>query len=270
MEQLRRVLVYETFIAHFIEMAKMSFKFQALNQTLIYLKQASRLCSLLKDDQHSCDAFITQIEALHRDVLGERNRDSQTRPQLPRRESAMEISNKIKFRIKMSRSNSRNVEDPYSNITFIKQQHTQASEQYEINPLNENDNEDSEIEADDANKMDDRSLRFNRYLAPHNRPQLKRQKSNLVTTVQVHSRQSPKAPIKCVNFFDDDELSSSGNNSPIIHISECPKSPLAACAPKAALVGDKENFKNDINKIHLVNDLIQQHSDNGINDHTEL
>lgn len=272
LEQLRRVLVYEIFISYFIDMARVSLKYLALNQSLIYLKQASRLCSLLQDDQHPCDTYITQIDDLHHDVLMEGKRDSQLRPQLPRRESSMEIPSKIKFRIKMSRSNSRSIdEDPYSNIAYIK------NRIQSVFPSVSNDMNDIHSEPIETKKTEDRSPRFNRYLLPNTKAQLKRQKSNLTTTAQIHSKNSPKSPrtpIKCVNFFDEDELSS-GNNSPIIRVSDCGddqfkrdgrpaghhlKSPLVSVDAKIEVTFDKENIKNNINQIYGRSDVIQSYN----------
>lgn len=273
-------------------MAKVSFKFQALNQCLIYLKQASRLSSLLQEDGHSCDMFVAQIDAIHGDVMVERSRDSQARPQLPRRESSMEISSKVKFRIKMSRSNSRTIEDPYTNISFVRPQ-SMAQASAAANSADYMDEMKKDEHPTDANKTNKiEEPRFNRYLAPHNnRVQVKRQKSNLITTVQIHSKHSPKsprAPIKCINFFDEDDLSS-GNNSPIIHISDFtsgdgedpfrkdgkqitfPQSLLAEHQVNDQLITlNKENLQHDFKKVHKKSDLLQQNSDNGTSDLTEL
>lgn len=285
--QLRRVLLYEFFISHFVEMAKKSFRYVALNQSLIYLKQASRLCSLLQEDGgHSCDTYVAEIDTIHRDVLTERNRDNQARPQLPRRESSMEISSKIKFRIKMSRSNSQTLEDPYTNISLMRQQGTDGT----TPGIKEQRIVDDDRPADQT----DVSPRFHRHLAPHNnRTTVKHQKSQLgtaTTTVQIHAKHSPKSPrppIKCVNFFDEDELSS-GNNSPAIHISDFggggggddpfrrdgkpvavhPRSPLAEQRNSDAV--NKENLINDIKTKHTMSDMIQQHSDNDTSDLTKF
>lgn len=89
MEQLRRVIVYELFINHYLSMAREATPFKAFNQALIYLKQASRLCSLLADDDRVEQAsnYANVIETLQEVVLNERHRDSQNRPELPQRES---------------------------------------------------------------------------------------------------------------------------------------------------------------------------------------
>lgn len=122
MEQLRRVLIYEMFINHYVEMARQSTHFASFNQGLIYLKQASRLCNLLRDDDRVEQArnCLLKIEAMHLNLQMERNRNSVTKPQLPRRESGggggkeSHFSNKNKFRIKSSPSMT--IVDPYKNI----------------------------------------------------------------------------------------------------------------------------------------------------------
>lgn len=95
MEQLRRVLVYELFINHYLKMAREATPFKSFNQALIYLKQASRLCSLLTEDDRveQADNYLHVIETLHEVVLNERHRDSQTKPQLPQRESVRDQGN---------------------------------------------------------------------------------------------------------------------------------------------------------------------------------
>lgn len=89
MEQLRRVIVYELFINHYLAMARESTPFKAFNQALIYLKQATRLSTLLADDDRVEQAsnYTNVIETLQEVVLNERIRDSQNRPELPQRES---------------------------------------------------------------------------------------------------------------------------------------------------------------------------------------
>lgn len=70
-------------------MAREATPFKAFNQALIYLKQASRLCSLLADDDRveQANNYVSVIETLQEVVINERRRDSQTRPELPQRES---------------------------------------------------------------------------------------------------------------------------------------------------------------------------------------
>lgn len=133
MEQLRRVIIYELFINHYIEMAKYSTPFRSFNQALIYLKQAFRLCTLLSDDDRVEQAqhYRQLIEDLHVQVVTERNRESQTKPQLPRRESTRIISNKTKFRVKAPKPPKNTDFDPYTNIDVFNErpdyQKTKAS-----------------------------------------------------------------------------------------------------------------------------------------------
>lgn len=117
MEKIRRVIIYELFIDHFIEQAASASTFKSFNQALIYLKQASRLCSLLNDDGHpdKAENLLDQIEQMQNKILIERNRDSTTRPQLPHRESFLEPSNRGKFRIKLP-TQKNDKSDPYKNI----------------------------------------------------------------------------------------------------------------------------------------------------------
>lgn len=114
MEKIRRVIIYELFIDHFIELSTSICPFKSYNQALIYLKQAARLCGLLSDDGHpdKADQLFDKIEQLQSNILIERNRESTTRPQLPRRESFLEPSNRGKFRLKLPTQKN----DPYTNI----------------------------------------------------------------------------------------------------------------------------------------------------------
>lgn len=100
MEALRRKLVYELFIEQFMEMSKTSLDFRALNQSLIYLKQAERICLLMIDDQHPEEAakFSNEIEPLKRNIQNMIN-DSSQGPELPRRDSDIEKErSKVRYR----------------------------------------------------------------------------------------------------------------------------------------------------------------------------
>lgn len=102
-ERIRRVILYETFILHFIEMAKAFLKYKTWNQSLIYLKQASRLCDLLAEDEGKteADVFRTKINLIHNNVMSERNRDAaiQYKPKLPIRQNSMESLLKLQLTI---------------------------------------------------------------------------------------------------------------------------------------------------------------------------
>lgn len=101
MEQIRRVILYETFILHFVEMAKTFLKYKTWNQSLIYLKQASRLCDLLTEDEGKSEAevFRSKINSIHRSVMSERNRDApgMYKPKLPVRQNSMESLMKLQL-----------------------------------------------------------------------------------------------------------------------------------------------------------------------------
>lgn len=120
MEQLRRVIVYEMFINHYLSMAREATPFKAFNQALIYLKQASRLCSLLSDDDRVEQAinYANVIETLQEVVVNERQRESQSRPELPQRESVVRddavSSNRGVNRIRVPRPIPSDY-DPYKN-----------------------------------------------------------------------------------------------------------------------------------------------------------
>lgn len=104
MEILRRKLVYELFIEQFIEMAQVSIKYRALEQTMSLLKQADRLCLLLCDDKFNeeAEAHKKIVETLRKTVetlVDESALASSPGPALPRRESlADKEAIKIRFR----------------------------------------------------------------------------------------------------------------------------------------------------------------------------
>uniref|UniRef100_A0A182P0V4 Mab-21-like HhH/H2TH-like domain-containing protein n=1 Tax=Anopheles epiroticus TaxID=199890 RepID=A0A182P0V4_9DIPT len=91
MENLRRQLIYGLFVEHFIEMARVSCGFRTLNQALVYLRQAERLCNLLADDEGVEEArqFLTQIYGL-RQELAKASAKGGDRPALPKRTSTSE------------------------------------------------------------------------------------------------------------------------------------------------------------------------------------
>ncbi|XP_075969534.1 uncharacterized protein LOC142972362 [Anticarsia gemmatalis] len=103
MEPVRRRLVLEFFIPHFIAMARSSERFEAIRQAVIYLEQAQRLCLLLLDEP---GADITANEFL--DVVRDKLADCQRKlvqqggfKLPPRRESKLERlsrPSRLKFR----------------------------------------------------------------------------------------------------------------------------------------------------------------------------
>lgn len=100
MEIVRRKLVYEIFIDHFIEMAKVSIKYRSLQQTMGLLKQSNRICLLLVDDQfiEEADKHRMTIEPLKRTVQKMID-DASKGPELPRRVSIIDKET-IKLRFK--------------------------------------------------------------------------------------------------------------------------------------------------------------------------
>lgn len=115
MERMRRDIIYKIFIDHFLQWAKKARTIRSYSLALIFLFQARRLASLSLDDDPMKDVSDTceEIESLIELVLIDKNRDSQTKPQLPRRESYMDANSRALFRVK---NHGRKGEDPYTNI----------------------------------------------------------------------------------------------------------------------------------------------------------
>lgn len=93
MEIDRRALVLEFFISHFIAMARSSEKFEAIQQAVIYLDQAHRLCILLREQpghHENANEFLDVV----RDKLADCQRKmvNQRGHNLPPRESQIERS----------------------------------------------------------------------------------------------------------------------------------------------------------------------------------
>lgn len=98
-----------------MEWAKKTRSIRSYSLALIFLFQARRLASLSLDDDPMKDVSSTyeDIETLIEAVLVDKNRDSQTKPRLPRRESCIDHGSRALFRVK---NNARKGEDPYTNI----------------------------------------------------------------------------------------------------------------------------------------------------------
>lgn len=208
MEQLRRVIIYEQFINHFIAMAQFSTKFRAYNQAIIYLKQATRLCSLLRDDDRveQANNCMLKLEALHINVLMERNRDSVTKPQLPRRESNRELSNKTKFRVKAPRMNKCD-HDPYTNIEVERRKEKTEPSNSKINILRAN-KELPKLSFEEAKTIRNQIIAN---IQVHSAPEHTQQMS---PTTEIRSNgfvhmtpETPRKPLESVNFFSDDVFS---------------------------------------------------------------
>nr|XP_019564859.2 uncharacterized protein LOC109432963 [Aedes albopictus] len=119
MENLRRQLIYNIFVQHFIEMAQVSYVFRALNQGLIYLKQAERICSLLTDDHgvEESRQFLSKIFSLRNEVQKAISNASY-RPALPKRASSLVQSpQQRRIRMKSPKQNGRKGRPSYSNVS---------------------------------------------------------------------------------------------------------------------------------------------------------
>lgn len=116
---MRRDIIYKIFIDHFLQWAKKARAIRSYNLALIFLFQARRLASLSLDDDPMKDVGekCEEIESLIESVLIDKNRDSQTKPQLPRRESYMDAGGRALFRVK---NHGRKGEDPYTNIEGVR------------------------------------------------------------------------------------------------------------------------------------------------------
>ncbi|KAJ6638876.1 Protein mab-21-like 2 [Pseudolycoriella hygida] len=118
MERIRRDIIYKIFIDHYLLWAKKTRAIKSYSLALIFLFQARRLASLSLDDDPMKDVSekCEEIETLIESVLIEKNRDSQTKPRLPRRESYINPGSKALIRVK---NNASKGEDPYTNIEGV-------------------------------------------------------------------------------------------------------------------------------------------------------
>lgn len=122
MDLFRRQTVFEILIPNFLQMASVSEKFYALNQSKIYIKQVEHLCSILKDDNISVEIpkYLEMTRSILTRVLAAQNRDSYAVPELPRRESMLEP----RIRVRMPSIKPKTIidddSDPYTNIEALK------------------------------------------------------------------------------------------------------------------------------------------------------
>ncbi|KAG5684000.1 hypothetical protein PVAND_013253 [Polypedilum vanderplanki] len=86
MEILRRKLIYTLFINQFLEMTKVTLKYQAYDQGMKILKQAERLCTLLIDDKYFTEAqlHLQAIETM-RETIERQKLENLQGPELPHR-----------------------------------------------------------------------------------------------------------------------------------------------------------------------------------------
>lgn len=92
--QLRRVILFEIFAKHFIDMSQSSLEHCSWNLSLIYLEHAARLCSLLAEDgcKANSEVFLSQIKDIHRSVMENINHDAaKNRPRLPQRQNSLKV-----------------------------------------------------------------------------------------------------------------------------------------------------------------------------------
>ncbi|XP_053681631.1 uncharacterized protein LOC128732409 [Sabethes cyaneus] len=121
MENLRRQLIYNIFVQHFIEMAQTSCVLRSLNQGLIYLKQAERLCSLLSDDHGVEEArrFLSQIYSM-RGQIEQTISNTTYGPALPKRTSigaGQQSPHNRRVRMKSPKQNGHRARPSYTNVS---------------------------------------------------------------------------------------------------------------------------------------------------------
>lgn len=228
MDRMRRDIIYKIFIDHYFQWAIKARSIRSYSLALIFLFQARRLASLSLDDDPMKDVSdkCKEIESLIESVLIDKNRDSQTKPRLPRRESYMDVGTKALFRVK---SHDRKGEDPYTNIDGI------SSNQFD-NTLDDDDIENVEkARSPIFRKSVIASPKLNDHLARRNRTILK---------VQIHSEQNDTAKV---------------SNSPIMPRSfyspMTPSSPLSmSTSPKKPKFFDgRDDDLNSIQSVDLAN-----------------
>lgn len=189
MERMRRDIIYKIFIEHFLQWAKKTRAIRSYSLALIFLFQARRLASLSLDDDPMKDVSDTceEIESLIESVMIDKNRDSQTKPQLPRRESYMDVGSRAVFRV---RNHARKGEDPYTNIDGIQP----ISHQYPADDTE--DIENVKIRSPKFRKSIITSPKLNDHMARKNRNILK---------VQIHSESNDavisNSPIMPRSFY---------------------------------------------------------------------
>uniref|UniRef100_A0A182RM72 Mab-21 domain-containing protein n=1 Tax=Anopheles funestus TaxID=62324 RepID=A0A182RM72_ANOFN len=146
MENLRRQLIYGLFVEHFLEMARVSCGFRTLNQALIYLRQAERLCNLLADDEGLEEArqYLNQIYGLRLE-LAKANAKGADRPALPKRTSTSENRPIVSRKPSVTRRNSKRT--TYTNVrqTSAGAKRNQQQPRF-FSPDNEDDDDDDDDE----------------------------------------------------------------------------------------------------------------------------
>lgn len=146
----RRRLVLEFFIPHFIAMARSSEKFEAIKQAIIYLEQAQRLSTLLKEEptgEFTANEYLDVI----RDKLADCQRKLVTQGgyKLPLRREGSERSVQRPIRKRNSRYDSNISDSPsesvgFSAFTFV-DVHAENSTTQDSIKLGEIDEEESKL-----------------------------------------------------------------------------------------------------------------------------
>ncbi len=187
---MRRDIIYKIFIDHYLLWAKKARSIKSYSLALIFLFQARRLASLSLDDDPMKDVSdkCEEIESLIETVLVDKNRDSQTKPQLPRRESYMDAGSRALFRVK---NHERKGEDPYTNIDGV------PSNRFDNTPIDTENNENVDrTKSPKFRKSIITSPKLNDHMARKNRTILKVQ-----IHVEPNERKTSNSPIMPRSFY---------------------------------------------------------------------
>lgn len=100
-------------------MAQQAFTFRSMNQSLMFLKHAERLCSILQDDQCPDEAikYMSQIQPLQNEYSIYHEIERNSGPTLPKRESMLEPAQKLRMRNVNKQLTIKEEPDPYTNIS---------------------------------------------------------------------------------------------------------------------------------------------------------
>lgn len=100
-------------------MAQQAFIFRSMNQSLMFLKHAERLCNILQDDQCADEAirYMNQIQPLQNEYSDKFERERNEPPTLPKRESMLEPAQKLRMRNVKKQLTIKEEVDPYTNIS---------------------------------------------------------------------------------------------------------------------------------------------------------
>lgn len=100
-------------------MAQQAFIFRSMNQSLMFLKHAERLCNILQDDQCADEAirYMNQIQPLQNEYSDKYERERNEGPTLPKRESMLEPAQKLRMRNVKKQLTIKEEVDPYTNIS---------------------------------------------------------------------------------------------------------------------------------------------------------